>query len=136
MEQLQQQLQQLVSSSMDQLEKMKIRPIQKAGYECCARCFDDAEISQEGLQHCQKGCMRPLESINQIVNQEVNQFQNGLNSCVQYCQTNVQSMATGSSDNSALQREFEECGKKCFQDYIGRTGPLVSRIESSIDRFK
>lgn len=48
---------------------------QQVAYLCMAKCYDNPRATSEQVQACAQRCERPLQEINQVVQQEINSFQ-------------------------------------------------------------
>ena len=89
---------------INNIDRTKLRPIQKHMYICNAECMDDPSASMEEVskkeyfrmniiflkvQRCVERCSGPAQRAQQYVQSELEQFQNSLGRCVQMCQDEI-----------------------------------------------
>ena len=83
---VQMRLQSAVDSMIQNISKNHIRPMQKQGYLCSAKCFENNNISDQQLEHCIQSCGHKVQSCSAAVQNEMNNFQARLQRCSQVCQ--------------------------------------------------
>lgn len=49
--------------------------LQKGGYLCSAKCFDNKNLSSEQIQNCVERCQVPMQQVQQYLQQEMQSFQ-------------------------------------------------------------
>mmetsp|Transcript_9648 Transcript_9648/g.13659 ORF Transcript_9648/g.13659 Transcript_9648/m.13659 type:complete len:142 (-) Transcript_9648:514-939(-) len=73
--------------AIDEIEKTLIRPLAKLSYKCVVECYEKAGSTQpsEQLDHCAKQCQAPYQLSHNIIQQEVNSFQDRLSRSMMQC---------------------------------------------------
>lgn len=64
-----------VARTMDTLDRSVLRELQRGGYVCSAKCFDNKSWSAEQLQQCVERCQMPVQQVQGYLQQELGAFQ-------------------------------------------------------------
>lgn len=107
---------------INNIDRTKLRPVQKAMYLCDADCMSDPSASMEEVimrhscatsngnqcdsncmiiitcvqaQRCVERCSAPAQKAQQYVQSELEQFQASLGRCVQMCQDEIKDKVRG-----------------------------------------
>mmetsp|Transcript_31701 Transcript_31701/g.61097 ORF Transcript_31701/g.61097 Transcript_31701/m.61097 type:complete len:138 (+) Transcript_31701:232-645(+) len=125
-----------LTSLMDRLDLKILRPLQKQAFLCNAKCCDSSGSSQE-VQQCMLKCTGKVEQMNQVMSQELKQFQNQLMSCGRRCQESAQESMYMTGDRQPsdkemekLQGQVEKCAGSCYEQYRKLLPKLAERISS------
>ena len=87
---LQQRLQGAVKSTIEEIDKEKLRKLRR---ECMSRslgCFDNASLTMEQLDNCLQQYNKPMEVAQNIIQNEMAKLQDRLQRCSSACQDTVQ----------------------------------------------
>lgn len=129
--------------ALDEIEKTLLRPIARNSYACVLQCYDDAgqNGSSAQIDQCSRQCQVPYQASNQIVQQEVGNFQNRLSRAMMQCNDEASAMITPAVQNDARKmRKVEDkvlyCIKKTVDDHVKQLGPMKQRIQAGIQQMK
>lgn len=124
---------------LDQIEKTAIRKVARKGVECVLKCYDKAGTSGAGdvLENCVQNCQMPSKNANQLVQQEVGQFQNRLQRSMMDCQDRTKDMMYPGIENDAkkmvkVEESLLACISKTVDAHINLLKPMRQRIESQL----
>jgi hypothetical protein len=137
---LQAKLQGAVNKMMDNVDAKYLRSMQKETYLKMAGCFDKHSTSQS-LQNCLQTQDILMKSVQQMIQNEMNQFQERLQRCSMGCQDEVNdkfSLTSDSSQNEIAKAEQHilKCSGVCIDKHIALLGPLEKNIVSKIHDIK
>jgi len=121
---------------IDNIDKSKLRPVQKKMYLCNADCMDNSMGSMEEVQRCVERCSTPAQRSQNYVQSELEQFQASLSRCVQLCQDDIKDKVgvnTPESELSKYRREFESCAITCCDKNILKLPNLLTKIKETLD---
>ncbi|CCI45810.1 unnamed protein product [Albugo candida] len=122
---------------MEQLDVKFIRDFQKRGYLCSAQCFDDKTSSSEQIQNCVERCQFPMQQLQNVIQQELQSFQNRLQRCAMDCQDRARDSIpinekVDHMTQSRMQKEMEACVGQCVDKQIQCIPTLQKRLEQNI----
>ena len=83
-ERKQQELQAGVEAMLDRLDRGHFRPLHKKAYLCMAACYD-SRGSQDAIGACADKCGQPIQGVQQVVGNEMNDLQSRVQRCAQSC---------------------------------------------------
>ena len=137
---------------IENIDKTKLRPVQKSMYLCNADCMDNAMGSMEEVVflslsevlltlpwQVQRGverCSVPAQRSQSYVQSELEHFQASLSRCVQLCQDDIKSQVgvnTPESELSKYRREFETCAISCCDKNIQKLPNLLIKIKEALE---
>lgn len=131
-------VEQAVKSMVESLETKQMMPLAKSGYLCCARCCDSASSSAE-LQHCLSRCQAPAQQAEQIVNQQLKDFQERLQRCAVRCQDEAKESlppAPQEKDISKAQDVMTSCVSRCAIEYEEKVPRLHQTIQQQLSQIR
>ena len=118
MRQLQDDMEKLQDNMIDKI----FRPLMKDAFSCAAKCCITAK--SRDLNNCANDCQKKMPMMQQIVQQEMQTFQQRLQRCQMNCNEEAQdkvSMADMSmlsdSARDQLQNQVMQCNNKCFSQF-------------------
>ena len=120
------------------IDRAHLRPMQREGHLCAARCYENGSSTQEQVQQCAQQCSLKTTRAEQVLNQELKGFQERLQRCAMSCRDSVQDRVPTDGSNlqpaqiAALQSEVETCANKCVDTHLGLLPNMKSRVASSI----
>ena len=114
---------------MDSLDKGRIRPLQKASLLKMAACTDLSTRSQ--IDQCMQKTQMPMNVAQNIINQEMQQFQQRLERCMLDCQDSVRDKNYNSED--AKEKAYYSCAASCMDKNLALLKSTQARIEKEID---
>ncbi|EJK68953.1 hypothetical protein THAOC_09835 [Thalassiosira oceanica] len=124
---------------VDEVERLKLRPVGKQMHICIVDCYNKAGKSgrKEVLEQCQQQCQIPYQTAASVTQNEIAQFQNRLNSSMGQCSNDVQGMVTPEiASNERKMQKLENDLLKCIQGAINKSRdglkPMRQRIESQM----
>lgn len=125
--------------SIDEIERALLRPIARKAYACVVKCYDDAgqKGPSEQIERCSRQCQVPFQYANNILQQEIGQFQNRLNRAMMQCNDEASAMITPAVQNDARKMQQVEdtvihCITKTVDHHIKQLSPMKQRIEAGI----
>jgi hypothetical protein len=86
---LQLRLQEAVNNMVADLQKTKIRSLQKNAFLAMAECYSDTRASQQQIDQCISVQEQLMQAVHQTIGNEMNSFQNRLQRCSMACQDDV-----------------------------------------------
>ncbi|KAF1329672.1 hypothetical protein FI667_g5865, partial [Globisporangium splendens] len=129
-----------VTKMMDSLDRKVLRDLQKSGYTCSAKCFDNKNWSAEQLQQCVERCQMPMQQIQNYMQQEMQSFQNRIQRCAMDCQDRARdALGTGQPSESQMasaQKGMESCVNQCVDSHIKILPTLHKRVEDAVNQVK
>lgn len=138
-EDLQHRLQGAVEAMMDRLDKSKLRPMQKEGYLKMAACFDSSTSSKRQTDSCVEQSAHGMKQAQNLIQNEMNQFQNRLQRCTLQCQdeaTDQMKFTSGGSNVEAeAQKVFLQCASKCVDKHIEFLQAIEQKLVKDLDQI-
>ncbi|GMF23436.1 unnamed protein product [Phytophthora lilii] len=134
-------LQEAVTRMVDRLDRPILRGMQRDGYLCAAKVFENKSWSSEQLAAAVERCQMPTQQINQFMQQEMQNFQNRIQRCAQDCQDKAQDAlpAGGSPSEKQIaraQQDMDKCVGRCVDSHISLLPNISSRIEQAVAQLK
>jgi len=127
--------------ALDDIERSLLRPIARSAYACVVKCYDDAgqKGPAEAIDHCSRQCQAPYQMSNNIVQQEIGQFQNRLSRAMMQCNDEASAMMTPAVQKDARKmRKVEDkiisCISKTVDDHIKQLGPMKQRVQGGLQK--
>lgn len=124
--------------ALDEIDRIHLRPIARNSYACVLKCYDDAgnKGPAEQIAHCSRQCQTPYEMANNIVQQEVGQFQNRVSRAMMSCNDEASAMITPDVQRDARKMKKVEdkvlsCISKAVDDHVKQLGPMKQRIQAA-----
>jgi hypothetical protein len=128
---------------LDEIERTEVRKVARKGVECVLKCYDKAGTTGAGdvLENCVSNCQMPSKQANQMVQQEVGEFQQRLNRSMMECQDKAKDMMYPGIENDAkkmgkVEETLLACMSKTVDNHIGLLQPLKKRIQGQLNQFK
>ena len=115
---------------MDDIDKTKIRPICKASLLKMAACTDLATRPQ--VDNCMQKSQQGMTVAQNVLQSEMQQFQQRLERCMLDCQDNARDANYKSDD--AREKLFYSCATTCVDKNMALLKGVKARIESEIDK--
>ena len=133
---IQNRLQEGVNTMVDQIQVHKTNPMQKQMYLQMADCCDLKQ--QTAMQSCLERASMPVKVAQNIIQNEMSQFENRIARCSQDCSDQVRdSFANQDSSNPNVQekamRKANACMSTCVDKHLALLKGLKARIEKDID---
>ncbi|KAH7464766.1 hypothetical protein PRIC1_005623 [Phytophthora ramorum] len=134
-------LQDAVTKMVDRLDRTILRSMQRDGYLCAAKVFENKNWSSDQLAAAVERCQMPTQQINQFMQQEMQNFQNRIQRGVQDCQDKAQdALPAGGNPSEAqiarAQKDMEKCVGRCVDSHISLLPNISSRIEQAVAQVK
>mmetsp|Transcript_19951 Transcript_19951/g.24617 ORF Transcript_19951/g.24617 Transcript_19951/m.24617 type:complete len:152 (-) Transcript_19951:826-1281(-) len=124
---------------VDEIERSLLRPVARNAYACVVKCYDDAgqNGSVEAIDHCSQRCQAPYQMANNVVQQEVGQFQNRLNRGMMQCNDDASAMITPDvQKDSRKMKKVEDtilkCISKTVDNQMKQLQPMRQRVASQL----
>ena len=134
-------LQASVDDMMKRLEKSHLNPMQKNAYLCSANCFDK-KVDQANIQNCVQNCQQKTGMAQQVIQQEMGEFQNRLSRAMQGCQDKIKDslaplMMAKNPDNDKIndlaQKQMYQCGGQVVNEHIKLVAGIEKRLQSQLN---
>lgn len=127
-QQLQSKLQTSVNAMIEELETSKLRPLRKQAFLDMAKCCETSS-SRPAYQACVQRAAAPEERGEQVVQQELAEFQDRLQRAAMACQDQVKD--SGLKDDKAA-AAMDKCLVGVFERHIKLLAPLKKRVVEKI----
>ncbi|XP_074641576.1 protein FAM136A-like [Tubulanus polymorphus] len=137
MDQAQNRVQTAVTETLNELDKTHLRKMQASMYRCSTKCCEDNYYSMEDVQRCLEQCSRPVQSAQQYIQGEMENFQNRLQRCAMDCQDRIRDKLgpnTSDVDSSKLRKEMEACVLKCADSHAGLLPNMMKKIKETLNK--
>ena len=128
-----------VSSMVDEIERLKLRPVARKMHSCIVSCYDKAGKNgrKEQIEQCTQQCQMPYQTAGAVTQQELGNFQNRLQRAMMQCQDDAQGMITPDmGEDSRKMKRVEESMLKCIEGVVSKSRdglkPMKQRIESQM----
>mmetsp|Transcript_7858 Transcript_7858/g.19502 ORF Transcript_7858/g.19502 Transcript_7858/m.19502 type:complete len:150 (+) Transcript_7858:206-655(+) len=125
-----------LTSTVDEIERSKLRPLGRQMHACIVSCYDKTGKNgrKEQIEQCSQQCQVPYQQGTSATQQEIANFQNRLNRAMGQCNDDAQGMVTPDMQHDARKmKKVENSLLKCIDNAIskGRDGlkPMKQRIE-------
>ncbi|TDH71961.1 hypothetical protein CCR75_004446 [Bremia lactucae] len=130
-------LQNAVDKMVDRLDRTFLRGMQREGYLCAAKVFENKSWSSDQLSAAVERCQMPTQQLNQLMQQEMQNFQNRIQRCVQDCQDKARDTLPVDSSPSEkqmtrAQKDMEICVGRCVDSHVSLLPNISARIEQAI----
>ena len=104
-----------------------------------ADCYSSKTSTSKEIESCLQGCSKPVSTIQNIVQNEMNGFQNRLERCSLSCQDEVndkfRNLDLNNSTNSlAANKLMLSCSSSCVDKSLALLKSIQAKIESDIDK--
>jgi hypothetical protein len=134
-------LQEAVNKMVDRLDRNILRSMQRDGYLCAAKVFENKSWNSEQLAAAVERCQMPTQQINQFMQQEMQNFQNRIQRGVQDCQDKAQDalLAGGNPSETQMaraQKDMEACVTRVVHTHVALLPNISSRIEQAVAQVK
>jgi hypothetical protein len=123
-EQLNRKLQAAVDTMLQSIDANKMRPMQKKTYLAMAACFDNKTASSQQIESCLNSSSHSVKVSQQIIQQEMNQFQSRLQRCGADCEDSVRDKNPNLSDQASVDRAQGQM-TSCMSTCVGKSSFLV-----------
>ncbi|XP_038071277.1 protein FAM136A-like [Patiria miniata] len=128
-----------VTAMVNQLDQETFRPMQRDMYLKSAKCCENPTASMAEVQSCIERCSQPLQSAQNYMQSELNDFLDRLQRCGMQCQDNIKDRLQPSATPAQLDKlkdELEDCVIKCGEKHIGLLGSMKQRIKSNMAQYR
>jgi hypothetical protein len=118
------------------LDKSKLRPLQRNAHLKIADCYGMKNASSDEVQRCVQINSQIMQQIDQIVNGEIQNFQNRVQRCANTCQDDFQSDNYNNKSGvptESSQKKLIGCFTSCVDKSISTIKPMQSKLEGDID---
>jgi GTP cyclohydrolase III len=119
-----------------QLEREKLRPLQRNAYLKIAECYSSKSGSAEEVDRCANRYNNVLAQAQNVVNSQLQEFQTRLQRCANPCSDDFQVAVSSTANNhpsEATQRALVKCISQCADRSVTSIGQLQSKLENDID---
>jgi hypothetical protein len=130
-------IEQELTTMVDEIERLKLRPMGRNMHSCIVSCYDKAGKAgrKEQIEQCAQQCQFPYQQAGAVTQQEIGNFQNRLQNGMMQCQNDAQAMVTPDMQgNEKKMKQVENNLMKCIEGAVGKSkaelGPMRQRIES------
>ena len=133
---IQNRLQDGVNAMVDSIQVKKTNPMQKQMYLKMADCCDLNQ--QNAMQSCLERASMPVKIAQQIIQNEMGQFENRIARCSQDCSDSVRDeFSNQDASNPRVQEKAmmkaNVCMSTCVDKHLALLKGMKARIESEID---
>ena len=133
---IQNRLQEGVNAMVEQIQAHKTNPMQKLMYLKMADCCDLKQ--QSAMQSCLERASMPVQVAQNIIQNEMSQFENRIARCSQDCNDQVRDQfANQDVSNPKIQeqamKKANACMSTCVDKHLALLKGIKARIEKEID---
>ncbi|KAL3815244.1 hypothetical protein ACHAXA_002293, partial [Cyclostephanos tholiformis] len=128
-----------LTNMVDEIERLKLRPMGRSMHSCIVSCYDKAGKNgrKEQIEQCSQQCQAPYQRAAAVTQHEIGNFQNRLSRALMQCNDDAQSLvAPGMQNDTKKMKRVEDSLLKCIEGVIlnGRESlkPMKQRVESQI----
>ena len=119
------------------MEKDTLRPLQANTHRKIADCYSNRNASSGEVERCAQNCQVPLMNIQNLIQNEMNQFQEKLTRCTMVCQDQVADkfdFAGNTSDRNtaAAEKMLMGCVNECVDKHIALLRSVSAKMEKDI----
>ena len=132
-EQANRNLQTAVDAMILSLEQNRMRPMQKKTYLAMAACYDSKNSSPQQINACLQNCSQAVQLSQQVIQNEMNQFQNRLQRCAADCDDSIRDKFPDLSDQSKMDKAQGQMNS-CLNTCAGEKG-LFSTVDIVFSSF-
>jgi hypothetical protein len=129
-------VQQAMKEFINEIDRSKLRPVEKDMHLCAAKCCDDMTSSIDQVHACVEKCQQPTARSQQYVQSELERFQDSLSRCVLQCQDEVKDKVHPNTPEAEIKKyrgEFESCAISCCDRNITKLPMLMAKLKSTFD---
>ena len=101
-----------------------------------ANCYNNKSDTTEDIHRCVQNCAGPTTFVNNVIQNEMNQFQDRLQRGSRACEDEVRDKFGDSSDHAAMQKAMVACMSKVVDKHIAMLPTVQSNIEKNLDKVK
>ena len=134
---LQTRLQQAVDGMLGKVSAQHVRPIQREGYLCSAKCCESSTASDSQVEQCLQHCSQRSQQLQAALQNEMQSFQSRLSRCAQTCQDEVNDgitpeMRNDPSKMGPLEQKMLKCSNSCVDKHIAMLPSVEAKIIAAI----
>jgi len=121
---------------INEIDRSKLRGLQRGMHMCAADCHADTMSSMDEVHRCVERCQTPAQRAQQYVQSELEHFQESLSRCVLQCQDEVKDKVgpnTSEGEISKYRREFETCAISCCDKNIQKLPNLLIKLKAAFE---
>jgi hypothetical protein len=118
-----------------QIDVERIRPFSRAMYLKMAECYNSKSASSNDIQRCLGDASAPAQVAQNVVQNELNQFQKRLERCMMDCRDEVNDRypTIDAKNQAAAQGMYDKGAIKCADKHIAMMKSLKTSIEQKLD---
>ena len=139
-DQLQKKLQGAIDIMLKTIDAERMRPLQKKTYLEMAACFDNKTASGSQIEGCLQNSSLAVSGCQQVIQNEMNLFQNRLQRCIADCEDNVRdkfpNFETNQSQTEKAQNLLMSGMSVCVDKHVDLLKSVKQKIEADIDKIK
>ncbi|KAH8272741.1 hypothetical protein KR026_007455 [Drosophila bipectinata] len=112
-------------NALDDLDREYLRKLEIQMHVCATKCCANSDASAEAVQRCVDRCQLPLTRARCYVQQELSEFENRLETCVQKCHQ----MRGGSGDC-----HLERCSIECIDGHVALLPEMLRAMRVTLEK--
>lgn len=127
----QRRLEQAVDATLNSIYRQSVNPLRKDAYLKMSKCFDLND--QKDIDQCVQKCNYTVEYAQEVIQREMNVFQERLQRCSYICQDEATDYLDSFPTQSAsLRQKAEEKMSKCIDSCVDKHLNLLVATEAKI----
>ncbi|XP_003741187.1 protein FAM136A [Galendromus occidentalis] len=133
-----QRVQKAMENAFDEIDKAKVRRVQRDMHLCAAKCCDDSTKSAEQVHNCIENCQDSFTSIRGIIAKEFSHFQRKLELCAKKCESDMRDtipVKATQADVDKYSKQFDSCIVKCADENIDGIPTMLRRLKELLTSF-
>ena len=130
-------LQDAVDKTINEINELKLRKLQKESYLNLAKCMDLKKTNE--INQCMSHAERKIHLAQQIISNELREFQNSLHLCSMRCQDVIKEkhprMDNNLNDFQSAQSEFDLCQSECIMKHTQLLRSVSAKIIHDLNKL-
>ncbi|GMS91170.1 hypothetical protein PENTCL1PPCAC_13345, partial [Pristionchus entomophagus] len=138
MEATQERVRKAVDQMVLEVDKDYLRGMQKAMFNCSARCCDDRKGPREAIESCIEQCNLPMMKAQRVLEAELTQLQSSLSRCAMtgydklMAQYGPDHSKYSAADRSAFDKNLEQHVSLCADEHVKQLADIKKRFAKSL----
>ena len=135
LEGLQRKLEDGLKIMIEDLENSHLKKLTKNAYLKMASCQDLSSSSNR--MECTQKAGIPLENVQHMINNEMNQFQKRIQHCAQTCENELHDKfyPFDEKNRDSIEKHQYDCAKKCVEQSLSYLKSVKSKLEKDISQL-
>ncbi|GKY94407.1 hypothetical protein MPSEU_000406700 [Mayamaea pseudoterrestris] len=124
-------------TTIDEIERLYIRPVARKAHVCAVSCYDKAgnKGPMDALNACVRTCQGSHQQANNFLQNEINQFQNRVHRAMADCQDEARDlMVPGWEQDAKLTSKVETALLSCMTKAVDSHSKLLKPMKDRVSQ--